>query len=72
MNWIWGILTLLYLAGLIAFAAAWPPAIRRHPWLQHTTDRMPGAVCLFLAVVTVAWPVIPLAVATKHFTRRTR
>ncbi|MFD3336108.1 hypothetical protein ACFWV1_26190 [Streptomyces sp. NPDC058700] len=72
MNWIWAALTLFYLAGIVAFAAAWPPAIRQHPWLQDLADDMPIAVCLFFAILTVAWPVVPLAVAIKHFTRRTR
>lgn len=72
MNWIWAALTLLYLAGIIAFATAWPPAIRRHAWLQNIADNKPVAVCLFFAILTVAWPVVPLTVAIKRFTRRTR
>ncbi|MFB9558661.1 hypothetical protein [Streptomyces roseoviridis] len=63
---------LLYLAGVGALAHVWPYAARRHPWLQLANDTNPVFVSLYLALITVAWPGLPLAAALIHLARRTR
>jgi hypothetical protein len=70
--WIGEALTLLYLAGIVLLAAVWPLVIRQQPELRLICQVAPTAVCLYLAIVTVAWPGIPLLAALFHLARRTR
>ncbi|MFF6903464.1 hypothetical protein [Streptomyces hydrogenans] len=72
MTWIPALLTTLYLAGVATLTAALPLAIRRQPEWQLVSQVAPVAVCLYLAIVTVAWPGIPLLAALSRLTRRTR
>lgn len=61
---------LVYLAGIGALTVAWPHAIRQHPTAQHLTDTNPVGVCLWLALITVAWPGTVAYALIAHLAQR--
>lgn len=61
---------LLYLAGIGALTTAWPNAIKDHPTAQHLAATNPTGVSLWLALITVAWPLTVPYVLISHLARR--
>ncbi|MEU1078212.1 MULTISPECIES: hypothetical protein [unclassified Streptomyces] len=71
-TWIQATAFLLYLAGVGLYAHVWPAKARRRPQLQLAVDQHPIAVCLVLAIATVAWPALVLLQIVSHLVRRAR
>ncbi|MGW2863341.1 hypothetical protein [Streptomyces sp. NPDC001205] len=58
---------LLYLTGIGTLATALPHMVRREPLLRLQCDTNPVGLCLWFAIVIVAWPD---ALITSLLTRR--
>jgi hypothetical protein len=69
------VLFVLYLAGVGAVATLWPYVVRKNQMAALAVDIAPGAVCLWLAALTVAWPGVALyglAFLLVHLARKTK
>lgn len=65
-----GIAVFIWLAGLVGLAVLLPRELHRIPLLSIAADLQPALVAAWFALVTVAWPAIPIYALLEKLTER--